>query len=330
MNINQIRKYLAQTYTKIKPFSAMFILNNYDDYETQKQICRAEITDMYVAKALTYITLEKEDYTLSSPNMLKVFSFTRGLDVLSSGILDDLIEAKYGIRYRFFGDKDDLNTTLSFQSPGVWTTGVQFLQYELDQNLVDASMISGAIEFSENFAIIVSSITINDLLLLSTQSKNITSDKILDTYKNLQSRHFELSVQGFLRTKYNYSDVVTRYKPPYLEGKEIDVYAKKGQTGEHKTIMICECKLKFFNLSVQIEEVTRFAELSAKVQQYETELANKEGGSAKVKSYLVTNSSVSPATLEFLNSRGVQVMIAQLPTNWHERGDWKITGIKDN
>lgn len=78
MNIPQIREYLAKRYTKIEPFPAMFILNNYDDFDTTKQICQVVITDMYVVKTLTYITLEKEDHTLDAPNILKVFSFTRG------------------------------------------------------------------------------------------------------------------------------------------------------------------------------------------------------------------------------------------------------------
>lgn len=308
----------------------MFILDNYDDFETTKEICRAVITDMYVVKALTYITFEKEDETMARPNMLKVFSLTRGLDVLSPNFLDDLIETKYGKKFRFFGDSDHLNTILAFQSPGVWKTGVQFLQYELDNDVVNESMLTAAVEFSENFATIVSSITLNDLWLLRNDLKNITDDKIRETYKNLQSRHFETSVQDFLRTKYHYSDIVTRYKPPYLDGKEIDVYAKKGQTGEPKTIMVCECKLKFSDDPVQVEEVTCFVELVTKIQKHETELANKEGGSAKLKPYLVTNSSVSPATKDFLNSQGVQVMITQLPANWHERGDWKIAGVKEN
>ncbi|MCW4017154.1 MAG: hypothetical protein NWF00_00485 [Candidatus Bathyarchaeota archaeon] len=327
MKIPEIKKYLDAHYTKIEPFPALFILNNYDDFDTTKQICNATITDMYAVKALAYITLEKEAPTLSRPNILKVFSYTRGLDVLSSGIMDDLIEAKYGQRYRFFGDKDDFNTTLSFQSSGVWTTGVQFCQYELDHNLVDESIISGAVEFSENFAIIVSSVTITDLLSLSKKTKKISIDKLLDIFKNLQSRHFEVSVQEFLRSKYNYSDIRTRYKPPYL-GKEIDVYGKKGRTGETKTIVICECKLKFSNRQVQVEEITRFADLTAEVQQHEKETAKKEGGSVKVKSYLVTNSYVSSATKDFLNRRGIQIMLVQLPSNWHERGDWEIVGFQ--
>lgn len=144
----------------------------------------------------------------------------------------------------------------------------------------------------------------------------------------MQCRHFETAVQDYLRTQYNYYDVSTRYKPPYLEGKEIDVYAKKGQTGAAQIITICECKLKFFNQIVQAEEIIAFLEVTEKVRAHEKQLAKKEGGSVKIMSYLVTNSSVSLAAAELLSSRGIQIMNVQLSANWMERGDWKITGLK--
>lgn len=328
MKIPEIRQYLSSKYDKIAPFPAMFILNNYDDFETTKDICEATITDMYVVKALTYITLEKEDDTSKDANILRVFSFTRGLDIISSGMLDDLVEAKYGVRYRFLGKDDNFSTMLSFQAPGVWRTGVQFCQYELENDIVDESMISAALEFSENFATILSSITMNDLLLLKGKIK-YSEQKILEIFRNLHASRFEMNVKDYLRTKYQYYDISTNYKPPYLSGKEIDVYAKKGLTGTAQIITICECKLKFFDQVVQPEEITKFLTVTEKVREHETLLAKKQGGSIKINSYLVTNSTVSPAATELLSSRGIEIMSVELSSNWSERGDWKITGLKN-
>ena len=72
MNLQQITKYLDNTYTKVESFPAMFILTPYDGYETTKEICDDIITDMYVVKGLTYITIEKEDPTLIEPNILRI------------------------------------------------------------------------------------------------------------------------------------------------------------------------------------------------------------------------------------------------------------------
>lgn len=306
----------------------MFILNNYDGFETTKEICDELITDMYVVKGLTYITLEKEDPTLHKPNILRVFSYTRGLDIPSPELIDDLIEAKYGIRFRFFGEKDALNTTLGWQSPGIWRAGVQFLQYELEHDIVDEITIEAAIEFSEKFAEFVSSVTLQDLWLLKSDLRRVSPDKATDTYRNLQARYFEMCVQEFLRSKYGYTDVVTRYRPPYLKGKEIDVYARKGRTGERKIITVCECKLTFEKSEIGLEEIGDFPEVASIVRQYELGLTIKEGGSARIEAWLVTNATVPSHIVEILRQNDIEVMIAQLPSNWRKRGDWKIIEMK--
>ena len=284
---------------------------------------------MYVVKGLTYITLEKEDPTLENPNILRVFSYTRGLDFSSPELIDDLIEAKYGKRSRFFGEKDDLNTILAWQSPGIWKTGVQFLEYELKHDMVDEVVIEAAIEFSEKFAIVVSSITIQDLWLLKSGLKRVTINGAMKAFENLQAKHFETCVQELLRSKYGYTDVIARYRPPYLEGKEIDVYARKGIIGERKAVTICECKLRFEKRDIQLEEIANFLEVALKVRQHESELIAKEGGSTKIEAWLITNSIVSPGALETLRKNDIRVMIAKLPLYWHKRGDWKIIEIKE-
>lgn len=325
----QIHEYLEKKYTRVEPFPSMFILDNYDGLETTKQICDDLITDMYVVKGLTYITLEKEDQTLDNPNILRVFSYTRGLDFPSPKFIDDLIEAKYGERLRFFGEKDNLNTIVGWQSEGIWRTGVQFLEYELEHDMVDEIVIEAAIEFSEKFAIVVSSVTIQDLWLLKSGLKRVTVTEAMKAFGNLQARYFEICVQEFLRAKYGYPNVTTRYRPPYLKGKEIDVYARKGVIGERKTVTICECKLRFEKREIQLEEIAEFLEVTSKVRQYESELIAEEGGSTKIEAWLITNSIVSPCTLETLRKNGIRVMIAKLPLNWHKRGDWKIIEMKE-
>lgn len=329
MRLPQIREYLEKKYIKVEPFPSMFALGNYDGFETTKQICDELITDMYVVKGLTYITLEKEDPTLDNPNILRVFSYTRGLDFPSPEFIDDLIEAKYGERLRFFGKKDNLNTILGWQSQGIWRTGVQFLEYELEHEVVDEIVIEAAIEFSEKFAIVVSSVTIQDLGLLKSGLKRVTATEAMKTFENLHARYFEMCVQEFLRAKYGYSNVITRYKPPYLKGKEIDVYARKGTIGERKAVTISECKLRFEKREIQLEEIADFLEVTSGVRQHELELVAEEGGSTRVEAWLITNSVVSPSTLETLRKNAIRVMIAKLPSDWPKRADWKIIEMKE-
>jgi hypothetical protein len=328
LKLPKIRGHLEKKYTKAEPFPTMFILNNYDGFETTKKMCDELITDMYVVKGLTYITLEKEDPSLDNPNILRVFSYTRGLDLPSPELIDDLIEAKYGKRVRFFGKKDSLNTILAWQSPGIWRTGVQFLQYELEHDMVDDVVIEAAIGFSENFAALVSSITIQDLWLLKSDLKKVTIAEAVKAFENLQAQHFEMCVQEFLRSKHGYTDVITRYKPPYLKGKEIDVYARKGRTGERKTVTVCECKLRFYKREIRLKEIADFLKVASKVKQYESELIAREGGSIKLEAWLITNTTVSPRALEILHQNDIKVMIAKLPSKWRKRGDWKIIEMK--
>jgi len=299
LNLSKIRGHLEKKHTKVEPFPTLFILNNYDGFEATKKVCDELITDMFVVRGLTYITIEKEGPSLENPNVLKIFSYTRGLDLPSSEFIDDLIEAKYGKRVRFFGKKDSLNTILAWQSPGIWRTGVQFLQYELEHNIVDEVVIEAAIEFSENFAKLVSSITIQDLWLMKSDLKIVSIAEAMKAFGNLQARHFEMCVQEFLQSKYGYTNIITRYKPPYLKGKEIDVYARKGRIGERKIITVCECKLRFEKREIQLKEIADFLKVASKVRQYESELITREGGSVKIEVWLITNTTVSPLLLEF-------------------------------
>jgi hypothetical protein len=314
----------------VKPFPALLILNNYDGIETVKRICDELITDMYVVSGLTYITLEKEDLTLDSPNIMKVFSFTRGLEIPDVHLIDDLIEAKYGTRFRFFGAKDSLNTILSWQSPGIWRAGVQFLQYELKHDMVNELAIEAAIEFSKHFADAVSSITTEDFWRLKSNLKKVSVSEAMMAFENLQALHFETCVQEVLWSKYGYTEVITRYKPPYLKGREIDVYARKGLVGKRKNVTICECKLKFGDTEVCLEEIKHFLEVVPKVRQYESELAAKEGGSTKTEVWLITNSKrISRQAVSALRNENVRILIAKLPSKWYKKGDWQITSIKE-
>jgi hypothetical protein len=230
---------------------------------------------------------------------------------------------------RFFGKRDSLNTILAWQSPGIWRTGVQFLQYELEHDMVDEVVVEAAIEFSENFATLVSSTTIQDLWLLKSDLKIVSTDEAMKAFENLQARHFEMCVQEFLQSKYGYANIITRYKPPYLKGKEIDVYARKGRIGQRKIVTVCECKLRFNKRKMQLKEIDYFLEVASKVRQYESELITREGGSVKIEVWLVTNTTVSPPTLEILHQNDIRVMIAKLPSNWRKRGDWKIIEMKE-
>jgi hypothetical protein len=80
----------------------------------------------------------------------------------------------------------------------------------------------------------------------------------VSSYENTLSHLFEFKVGEFLRQRYNYSKVLIRYKPVYLDGKEIDIYAEKGQI--ERSLTICECKLRLNNSPISLHEVESFGE----------------------------------------------------------------------
>jgi hypothetical protein len=213
------------------------------------------ITDMFLTGPMSYVTLELEDPEQSRPNIIRVFKFTQGLDVeqgvVPNALIDDLIEAKFGYRPRFMGRDNSINTILGWQAQGLWRAGVQLFTVD-DPSETE---IAHAIAFTDTFARLVSSITERDIWRLRSKLGGFSEEELTSILSNLQARMFEDRVADFLRRKFGYAAIETRYKPPYLEGKEIDVFATKPQIRGITQVTICECKLVMNERSIETTEI---------------------------------------------------------------------------
>jgi hypothetical protein len=142
------------------------------------------------------------------------------------------------------------------------------------------------------------------------------------SFENNLSTRFEDQVAQYLSEKYHY-EAITRYKPPYLGENELDVYATKGV--REKNITICECKFRTINQEspVTIAEVN---ELGEKVRV----IKDNEGRIARVRFrfWLVTNSrKLDEGVPVRAKEEGIDIMQAELSSNWQHRSDWKVTKI---
>lgn len=78
----------------------------------------------------------------------------------------------------------------------------------MENDLVDEVVIEAAIEFSENLAKLVSSLTIQDVWELKSGLKKVPIPKVIKTIENLQARYFEICAQEFLRLKHGFTENV--------------------------------------------------------------------------------------------------------------------------
>jgi len=337
LKLKEIRKYLDARFFRVDPHVVLPAIR--DEEETSKDLGpdteddgyleRELVTDMFVAKPLTYVTLEKEDLEQEEPVILRVFSFTRGLDfkygAIPNSVITDLIEAKYGFRPRFYEGKDpDDHTILGWQSLGLWRAGVQlFVVDEPDQ-----VEIEHAVEYADRLAALVSSINLKDLWRLRSKIGGIPEEKLASILTNLQARMFEDRVADFLRRTYGYADVETRYKPPYLHGREIDVYAVKSQLRGTTRVTICECKMALDDREIAIKEIKNFKNLSKKVKLIESSRARNAGSRLKFEAWFITNSKNLPNAARTLTNSKFRIMVAHLPLNWMRMDSWEIVSIE--
>lgn len=130
MKLAEIKEYLDNKYPSVDPGIVLPAIRgevrSFDPEDDEYLLIKA----MYVARPLTYITLETEDPSYGEPNLLRIFSFTRGIDyphgILPNWLIVDLIEIKYGYRPRFLAHSEpiDLSVQLGWQSKGFWRAGV--------------------------------------------------------------------------------------------------------------------------------------------------------------------------------------------------------------
>jgi hypothetical protein len=145
------------------------------------------------------------------------------------------------------------------------------------------------------------------------------------SYGNMLSRIFEEAVKNFLNDEHLYPHVTTRYKPRYLRGLELDIYAEKGG-GKRKIITVCECKFRLPSRShlVTIDDLDSFKRKKQMIEENE-----KAHGDAKLNFWLVTNGDkFDKGVKEQAKSAGIEIRKAKLSKGWEDRADWKITEMK--
>jgi len=311
--LKDVKNFLNFRYRNVNPLTTLRTIDSYEYEDVLKELGTNIITDMYLTRTLAYVTIEKEDPTQKRANLIRVFSFTRALDVISIPVMRDALVTRYGDKSIEFHRKGMV--ICAPYAPGVWRAGVLFF-------IVDKPVpadIEDAIVFSEELTTKVASITIDDLWKLRKENE------VLKDIENFQSRFFEVEVEKFLRRKHGYVDTDTGFKPPYLRGKEIDVIARKDTLTAKLTLTVCECKLRFKDRPITENEIQEFAEKFRIIRQHETEKACKEGRNLEMHGWFVTNTSkISEAIFNLAKDSSVTIKIASLPKNWKRRSNWAI------
>jgi len=315
--LDEMRRFLTSRYRKLDPSSTLRAINSYEYEDVLEELGEDIITDMYLTHTLAYVTIEKEDPTLKHANLIRVFSFTRGLDIISIPIMRDALVMRYGDESIEF-PREGMVICAPY-APGIWRAGV--LLFLVDEPKPED--IEDAITFSEVLTRKVSTITIDDLWKLAGKEP-----EALEDIENFQSRIFEMEVERFLRREYGYFSTDTRLKPPYLEGKEIDVIARKDVLAGKNTVTICECKLRFNDTPITKDEIQKFAEKFQVIREHEAEKAHTEGRGLEIYGWFVTNThKLSERVIKLAKDNNVELRIASLPKNWKRRSDWKVLDL---
>ena len=130
------------------------------------------------------------------------------------------------------------------------------------------------------------------------------------------SRIYEDSVAQYLHMKHGYS-TKTRYKPQYLDGKEIDVFAEKLTP---RTFTVCECKLRLNDKPIIDVEITSFANKKDLIIKNE-----KRNLDDRFHFWFITNTKKIPEEIKELAKRNkIDLKLGELPSNWKTRADWSI------
>lgn len=152
-------------------------------------------------------------------------------------------------------------------------------------------------------------------------------ERYKDWIVSMASRLFEAETERYLKNNFDYSYTFSPYEPPYL-GKEVDVYACKGQA--KKTITVCECKLRFGNSPLNVTEVNDFSNKVEIIRRYEIDRTVKEGIAVKLHAWIVTNAKTADENARDLaKKRNIKLKHAELPKHWRKNAYWKIKKISD-
>jgi hypothetical protein len=140
------------------------------------------------------------------------------------------------------------------------------------------------------------------------------------SFENLLSRIFEDAVSNYLIEKYQYQ-AKPRVRLKYLESGEVDVFAEKGITP--RVITICECKLRFNETPISLEEVIDFNRKVSIIKQEEV-----KRGETRFYFWFVSNIDIfEDRVLEYCKTVGIEIMIAKLDVNWRKKSTWFIQSL---
>lgn len=140
------------------------------------------------------------------------------------------------------------------------------------------------------------------------------------SHPNYMSRIFEDAVANFLRENYGY-EATTRFKPKYLDGLEIDVFAEKKIKA--REITICECKLRLNDSAITMSELDDFWKKIQTIKENED-----RRGDTRFHFWLVTNAkALEDGVEDYAKKVGVDIMQAELSANWKKRSDWSVNKI---
>ena len=92
-------------------------------------------------------------------------------------------------------------------------------------------------------------------------------DEGVASKENFLSRIFEDAIAEYLSSNYGYQ-TKCRIKPTYLHPREIDIFAEKGV--DPKDITICECKLRFNESPLTLNEIEYFHQKTLKIIENES------------------------------------------------------------
>lgn len=129
---------------------------------------------------------------------------------------------------------------------------------------------------------------------------------------NMRASYFEDRIADHLRSNGYLAKTRLKYY-----GKEIDVFAEKIQ--ENREIVVCECKLRFEDAPITIDELERFKEKQEIVLQNEV---------ADAKFWFVVNTDkLGYGAQDYANKNNMTIKTVRLPKNWKNRNDWSVTDL---
>ena len=124
----------------------------------------------------------------------------------------------------------------------------------------------------------------------------------------------------------SFCHVQTRFKPKYLTGKEIDVFAYVNK--EPLEIIVCECKFRQKEIEVAIatDEIDDFNEKVKIIKN--NEKVNQP--QSHLNFWFVTNSvSMNDDLRTYSKDRGIEVKKAIITGDWRTNPKWKINKLID-